>query len=176
MPTLADILGVASEFEFEGTVYHLRPPTLLEQLRFSRRLERRAMEAAARMVGVPEEAQDRMIRAVTRDIAAGEYEPDSGSYIEALQKPDGIAFMLFLVLSGDHPEVTEEVARRMVDKALKEIAAVLIRESRDDPGGKLMGGVLAALGLPPDFLLGKDNGSSASVTPPSEVPSPSPPS
>lgn len=172
--TIADLLGVASELEFDGKTYALKPPNLIQQAKFSRRLEKRARDAALRATDLPEADADRLLRAVVRDIGAGYWEVDSPGYVEALQTPDGMAYMLHLTLHEDHKEVTEVVARKMVDKAMKEIAAVLMREAGHDP--KILSGVEAVLGLPPGWLSGSGSGSSGSATPPTGAPSQSPPS
>lgn len=164
MATIADLLGLGGSITFADKKYELRKPSITEEARFSRRLEDRALDAVARAKVPPEEA-DALRRAVMRDIAAGHWEVDSAGYVEALRTPDGMGYMLHLILSRDHPEVTEEVGRAMVEHGMKEVAAALIREATDDP--KAIGVVLAILGLPPDFLSGTSPGSSGSPTPPS---------
>lgn len=165
--TIADLLGLGRNITFEGTTYTLRKPTLLQEARFSRRLEQRAMDAVARQTGIPDEDRDKLIRAVTRDIAAGYWEVDSPGYVEALSTPDGMAHMLYLTLSADHPDVTEERARDLVGHAMKEISVVLMASNPDPKVQAALPAVLTMLGLPPDFLSGSGSGSSASPTPPS---------
>lgn len=161
-PTLADLFGVPTEIEFEGKTYPLRQANLLEQAKFGRWLERRALEAAARATDLPEDVQERLFRAVTRDIAAGVYEMNSAAGAEALATPVGRAKLLHLILSSEHPEVTEEVAARMLDREQRKIAAILA--TGGDPDDPKAGAVLAGLGLPSNFL------SASSATPPSASP------
>lgn len=173
MATIADLLGLGGSITHEGKRYELRKPTLAEEARFSRRLEDRAKDAVLRDTKLSEEDADRLYRAVMRDIAAGYWEVDSAGYVEALRTPDGMGYMLYLVLSRDHPEVTEAVARRMIETGMREIAAALVREQTDDP--KALSLVCQILGLPADFMTpasesSSASGSSASPTPPSAGP------
>ncbi len=171
MASIADLLGLGGSITHNGTTYQLRKPSLVEEARFSRRLEDRAMDAVARSK-VPEDQAAELRRAVMRDIAAGHWEVDSAGYVEALRTPDGMGHMLHLILSRDHPEVTEAVGRQMVETGMKEIAAAVIREQTDDPF--VLAAVLAIMGLPADYLSGTASSSSASATPPSAgTPTPS---
>lgn len=174
MPSVADLLGLSNSIEFEGKTYQLRPPTPLEEAQFSRWLESRAREAAGRATDLPEEMQDKLLQAVTRDVAAGVYDFEGEAAAVALTQPLGMAKILHLVIGSTDPEFRFEDARRMVRTALKEVAAVLVGKATTDP--QVLAFVLRTLGLPADFLARPSAASSsASATPPSADPPTSPP-
>ena len=166
--TIADLLGVGDVFEFAGTKYKLRRPTLLEQAKFSQWLKDKAKAEAARG-DVPDEVRDGLYRAASRDAGELYYEVDSPGYVAALQRPAGFAQLLLIVLQTDHPEVTEGVVYEMLQAGLKEKFVQLVAAEQDDP--KVLAAVLAILGFPPDYLSSNATSSSDSSTPRSESPS-----
>jgi hypothetical protein len=126
VPGIADLLGVASHFSHEGKTYQLREPTQLEQGKFTRWLEQRAREAVFRATDMDPAQQERAERAVTRDIASCVYEWNGEASLQAQLTPLGMARLVYIVLSTEHPEVTPEVATAMVDTRMREVAAIMV--------------------------------------------------
>lgn len=161
-PTVADLLGVGRSFEFMGKTYELREMTLVEQARFSKWLKDRAKLDAVRTPDATEEEQQQILRAVLRDIGEGWYEIDSPGYVAGQNNPAGTAEILYITLSRDHPEVTREVAEKMVADALKEAFLQVVAAEKHDP--KALELVCLSLGFPADYLqaTANTNGSSSS--------------
>ena len=145
---LADLLNAPTEIELDGVIWKLRQPTILEQATYQRNLERRAREAASRAVDIPEDERRQLLRDVTADIAAGLYEYGGPVCIRRLQTEEGIAELLHIILADQG--CTREIARRLVEKQLSEIIAVLM--GGGDHEKKDLAQLLAKLGLPPSFL------------------------
>ena len=161
MTSITDLLAVGSEIEFAGVTYKLREPTLDEQARFSQWLKDSAKSEPARG-DLPDEVRSQLFRAVMQDIGEKYYEVDSPGYVAALQKPVGIIKLFQIIFERDHPAITEEMVSALFQKGLKEVFAKLARAEIEDP--KVMAGVLALLGFPPDYLSTSDNSSSDSET------------
>lgn len=170
MPTtLADLLNVLEEWEFEGVVWRLRPPNQVEQGLFSRWLERRDRENAARATELDDADQEKLLRFAGINASACVYEWGSDAYCTALLSPKGFAKMLFFVLRTENPDrpVTEDLAGRMVAHKVHELAVILQASREDDDGVKK--NLLRSVGLPPDYLdspSGSGPSSFASATPP----------
>lgn len=151
MATLADLLGVPTEFAAaDGKKYALKELTLHGQAKFSRWLEQRAIEAAGRaQQHLPDDAGDRALRHVMRDIAAGVYEWGSEASLHALGQPAGIQKAIALSLAENAPpgsaEDWEAVAAMLAECRLKEVVAVLAKAKEDGD----LPFVLAALGIEP---------------------------
>lgn len=143
--TLADILGVSDELTYDGKVYKLSELSLEGRAKFSRWLERRARDEAIRgSANLPSDQQDRYLRVVSRDIAAGVYEFGGEVSVAALREPAGRRYIVYLSLLENHPDADEELAEKLIENRMREIAAILkkgVEES--DPK------VLAALRLIP---------------------------
>lgn len=134
LPPVVDLLKVGSTFSHNGKSYPVRKSTQYEQAVFSRWLEQRAKEAAARSNDLPAEVQDKLIRNLNADIAACEYEFGSPAYTAAVIRPFGLAKMLSIMLQKDgHEEVTHEVALEMVLDKYAEIAGEVLGRAKDDP-------------------------------------------
>jgi hypothetical protein len=144
---LADLLNAPTEIELDGVVYRLRQPTLMEQMTYQRWLEQRAREAAARAVDIPEEERRQLLRDITADIAVGTFEWAGPACVKALQTPGGLAKLIAIILADQ--KCTEAIARKLVDKQLGEIVAVLMR---GDYEKKDLAPLLAKLGLGRPFL------------------------
>lgn len=152
--TIADLLAVGSELEFGGVKYALRKPTLVEQARFSQFLKDKAKSEAGRG-DVPDEVREGLYRAAIRDAGELYYEVDSPGYIAALQRPAGFAKLLQIIFETDHPGVTEGTVQAILESGLKEQFVKILSSEELDP--KVMEGVLAVLGFPPDYLNLKDS-------------------
>jgi hypothetical protein len=128
-----ELMNVGTEFLFRGKTYLVRKPNQLEQARFSRWLEQRAREAAGRAVDLPAEIQDRLLRTLNSEIAAGEYEWGGAAYVSACLKPFGIAKLISLQLAAEHPECTHEFCLEMVMARYEELAAGVLGRPTSDP-------------------------------------------
>lgn len=169
---LADLLGSVSELEHKGKTYRVRPPTQEEEGLFSRRLERRERENAARAVELDEADQAKLLAAAGRHAAIGTYEWGSDDYVEALSKPTGMAYMLYLVMRSENPEagVTERLCREIVELNIRQVAALILAKDEPDPAKKKA--ILESVGLPANFLdSSSGTSSSSSSTPRTESPS-----
>lgn len=171
MFSIADLLGVGDVFEFGGVKYKLRPPTLLEQARFSQWLKDKSKAEAARG-DVPDEVRAGLFRAASRDAGELYYEIDSPGYVAALQTPAGLLKLLQCILESEYPTITEEIVREMMQQGLKEKFVQMVAAEHDDP--KVLAAVLSVLGFPPDYLSSKETSSSDSATTRSEAPATSP--
>ena len=164
---LSDLLAAGTEVSVGGEVFRLRKPTLGEEAAFSKWLK----DAVKREAGVldpqtPEDAADRMARAALRDIGGRYYEPPAGpGYVEALSRPDGMAEMIFLILKTDHPKITRDAVRTLIEEGLAREWVRVIELEKEDP--KVVAAVLGFLGLPPNWLDSSPTSSSESETHPS---------
>lgn len=145
---LTDILNAPTELEFEGRVYKLRQPTLMEQAVFARWLEQRARDAAGRAVELTEDDRRQLLRDVNADIASGVYDWGGEACVRSLRSPSGLAKLLAVILADQG--VTEATAAKILDRSMREIAAVVVSKVTDDPNS--LRATLATLGLPADFL------------------------
>jgi len=165
MPSLADLLNSPTAFEFEGATYQLREPTLFECGQYQRWLEAEARASAGRATELPEEDRRNLLRDVNADIAAQRYAWGGEMCVISLRTPQGIARLLSIICTDQG--VTYELACRMVDRKLREIAALLVAAQEEDPTGKKLEAVALRLGLPRTYFATL---SSACATSPSESP------
>lgn len=168
--SLSDLLNAGTEVTVAGGTFTLRKPTLAEEGAFSKWLKDAAKrEAATVPAGTPPDAAEeiayRQTRAVMRDITAGYYEPLAEGNVAAKQRPDGIAEFLYLVLKTDHPGITREKVKKLVEDGIAQEFLRVVATEEQDP--KAMGDLCAALGFPRDFLASSPTSSSESGTPPS---------
>lgn len=165
MSSIADLLAVGSELTFGGVKYKLRKPRLIEQARFSQWLKDTAKAEAGRG-DLPDEVREGLYRAAMRDAGELYYEVDSPGYVAALQRPAGFAHLLYIIFQADHPEITEEQVREILEAGLKEQFVKIIAAEQNDP--KALAGLLAVLGFPPDYLSsnGKPSSEPSSSTDP----------
>lgn len=140
LPDLADVLGVPDTFEYEGKSYKVRELTLIQRARFGQWLKDRAKQEVARTLEAPDEFKRQAISAVYADIAAGVYSWGSEASIKALCTPEGCAYALYLALSEDHPEVDEELAAKMFEAKLNELAEKVLRAASDPKASSGTGG------------------------------------
>lgn len=144
---LADLLNVPTEIELDGAIWKLRQPTLMDQMVYQRWLEQRARESASRAVDIPEDERRQLLRDVTADIASGLYDFGGSVCCKSLQTQTGLAKLISIILADQ--KCTEAIARRLVEKQLGEIIAVLMRDDHDP---KDLAPLLVKLGLPQHFL------------------------
>jgi len=132
MGETARALGRGPELEFEGRTYEVSPLTFELQARFETWMERRAYESVRRhRAGVPDEEYYRLLAAVARDSAAGEYSFGSKASVKAGASLPGIRQLLYLGLSKRHPEVDEDFVDRLLGAKMEEAVAVLARANAD---------------------------------------------
>jgi hypothetical protein len=169
--SVADLIGAGTEVTVGGRSYTLRKPTIAEEAAFSNWIKDRAKrEAAVVPAGTPPELTDRIADrqtgVVMRDVAEGYYDPPSSpGYVTAFSRPDGMAELLYLTLKTDHPNVTRESVRLLVEEGLAREWARVIELEKKSP--EVVAAVLEFIGLPPTWLHSSESSSSASPTPPS---------
>ena len=173
--TLADLFNSPSEFEFEGVVYKLRQPTLIECGQYQRWLEQEARAGAARATELDEADRRNLLRDVQADIAAKRYAWGGELCVQSLRTPDGIAKLTAIICADQG--MTEATAKKAAEQRLWEIAAVIAaaqeEEQRTGKANPQLRELLARLGLRPDFL---STSSSDSATNPTDEPPTSSPS
>lgn len=160
---LAEIFGADGTIEFEGMHIVVGPPNQAEQGRFSRLLEARARAFAAR---ADDDAERAAYQAVAvRDSASYQFDWGSEAYTAALGTPAGLIDMYAIVLPRLNPTlpITRDLVQRLVCQKVVEIAAVLRAEEEGDTAKKAA--VLAAAGLPANYLESRRGGSAASSPP-----------
>ena len=169
MTSLADLLNSPTEIEFEGKVYQLREPTLEECGMYQRWLEAEARAGAAAATDLPEDQQDRLLRAVSRDIAAQVYCWGGEECVNSLNTPTGMGKLLSIVCRTQGLDYGTAV--RMCNAKLFDVAKLLLKYS-DDPEKKTeLDALLKSVGLPPDFLSKTSSGSSTTpAAPPTSSP------
>jgi hypothetical protein len=151
-PTLADLLATPKQVSYKGKTYHLSEMTIEHRAKFSRWLERRARDEAARAaMELPEEAGERYMRVIVREIASGAFEWGSLASVQALLGHKGAAYALTLRLSEQHPEVDEEFAEEIVLGMLAERVSAFTAglESADPKARAAAEALLKAFGLKP---------------------------
>lgn len=148
MSTLADLVNAPGDFPFEGKVYKIGQPTVLQMGQFARWLEQRARDAVARATDLDDDARRALLRDVTADIAVGVYDWGSEACCRALQTQRGQAKILAIMLADQG--VTDELADRMIAQRLADVVALVQAAVTDDP--KALAAALATLGLPSDFV------------------------
>lgn len=172
MTSLSDLLAAGTEVVVGGESFKLRKAQLAEDAAFSKYLKDGAKrEAATVPPGTPpdvaEEMAYRQTRAVMRDINAGYFEPLAEGFVAAQMRPDGMAEFLYLVLKTDHPDITREKVKRLIEGGIAEEFLRLVA-MEDTTGGKaLTGDLCVALGFPRNYLDSSATSSSDSPTPPS---------
>lgn len=171
MASLADLLNSPSAFEFEDKTYQLRQPTVVECGLYQRWLESEARVSAAHATDLSDEDRRNLLRDVTADIAAQTYAWGGEVCVRSLRTPNGVAKMMAIICHDQG--VTFEVAKRVCEKRLADIAALIQGAVEEDPGGNALRRLLTSVGMPPDWFATSSSGSS---TPPAPGPSASPPS
>lgn len=174
MTDLSDLFNAKTEVVVGGETLALRKAEIHEEAAFSRFLKNRAKrEAVVVDPDTPEEDRERLARVALRDVNEGYYDPLAPGYLAAQRTPDGMAEFLYLVLKTDHPNITREKVRNLIENGLAEAYLQVVQlEGELDP--KQRGGLAAMLGLPRDYLASSTTSSSASATPPSTgTPTPS---
>lgn len=156
MATLADLFSIPRELEFEGKKYNVRPPTLLEQGKFQRWLEKRADEAIDRKSWLSDDQRQAEKRLLNQDIAAGLYEWESEVSVNSLQTRAGVTKLIELICNIPPPE-----AERLVECRMKAIVDLVRAKQAKDP--KAMRAALTMLGLPANFLSKKKHSLSGSA-------------
>lgn len=164
MTNLTDLLAAGTEVVVGGVPLTLRKATLAESGAFAKWLKDRAKrEACVFDPQTPEDAAERYIRATSRDVNGLYYEPGGPGYIAAMHTPDGMAEFLYLVLRTDHPQITRDQVRTLIEDGLAREYLRVIELEKEDP--KVAAAVLRFLGLPPDYLTSLTPSSSDSPTP-----------
>jgi hypothetical protein len=169
MNSLADLFNSPAELAYEGTTYKLRQPTLEECGQYQRWLEAEARAGASRATELPEADRQVMLREAGRDIAKQVYAWGGEACVESLRTPTGLAKLVSIVCADQG--VTHELARKMCEARLLEIAGLLLdlEDAEDDAEKKAaLARLLKSIGRPPNYLA---RGSSSSPTPAAPPPS-----
>ncbi len=104
----ARALGIGAEFQFQGETYTLAPLTYEKLARYSVWLVERARKAVRRAARyTPQSELDRLQNLITRDEAAGHYEPFGRLFFEAQDSSVGQREILTLMLQNGDCEVDE---------------------------------------------------------------------
>lgn len=146
MTTTADIFNTPNEIEYtdeagQKHTYKLKQLTKGNEAKFSRWLEKRARDDAARALQeMPQEAAESYAAGTRQDIAAGVYEWGSAVCVKSLRSPAGQQYAIYLALLDEHPDMEEELAAKIYAQQRQRIQESLFKAIEDaDPK------VLAAL-------------------------------
>ncbi len=146
--TLKDVFNAETELEFEGVKYLLKEPTLLHQGQYQAWLEQMALDAITRGRYSRESDREIAIANHSRDCATGLYEWGGELCIKRLMTVNGLAKILEIICRDQG--MSERTAIQLVNLEYKKIIATFAAKATSDP--KALEAILAALGLPSDFL------------------------
>lgn len=153
--TIEDLLSIPSTLKHKGKSYEIRPPTLIEQGKFSRWLIQNARDAIE--VGyTSSEAKEKADNRLNRDIAGKVYAWEGEVCAEALQHREGL--LKFLEIIG----IPGAIAAEIIETRLRAIVQLIRGAQADDP--KEVARAATTLGLPADFLKPRKSSSSGSAT------------
>jgi hypothetical protein len=171
--TLADIFNSPETFEYEGTTYTLREPTLPECGEYQKWLEAEARASAAASTELPERDRRRLLSDVIAEIAAKRYAWGGLACVESLSTAEGIGKLMSIVCRDQG--VTYALGVKIATARLWDIARMLLAtEQGDDPEKKeMVRQLLRSVGRPQNFLSDSSSGSSTPTTagPPPSTPS-----
>jgi hypothetical protein len=122
IPTLADLFNIPNEFEFEGKIYKITELSQARQGQFSSWLKRNARQEIENDTLTTDEQKAKYRKELNDAIAAREYEYNSELAIRCCRTPEGAAYLLWLGLQDEHPEIEEHEARAMFFKKLNVLA------------------------------------------------------
>ena len=136
MGEISRALAQGTEFTFDNRTYVLSPWTYEIQGKFERYIEGQAIDAARRLGArcTPEERKEMMAQ-VSRDVVAGLYTFGSSLVLESLQVPQHVQYLFFLGLKKNHPELTQEFAKKVFE-ADPALVYQKINEAAADPTTK----------------------------------------
>lgn len=140
--SMADLLNAPTEIEFDAgagdgpKIYKLnKAPTKGQEARYSRWLEKRVRDDVARALAeMPPEQAEQYAAGARRDIAAGLYSWGTPASLQSLQTREGQIYIIYVMLSDEHPEMDLETTERMFETKQKEMIEELTRRVEDgDP-------------------------------------------
>jgi hypothetical protein len=167
---VTEIVPAGTEVTVGGVTLTLRKPTIAEESAFAAWVKDRVKREAATPdpkapPDVAERQADRLTRQALLLIGEGYYEPPDGpGYTAAALRPDGMAELLYLTLKTDHPKVTREQVRVLIEDGLARAWARVCELEKLDP--LAVAAALQLLGLPADYLSSSATSPTASSTSP----------
>lgn len=123
--SLASILNVGDDFEYNGRTYKVKELSFIRQAEFSQWLKNNAKSEIERSVDLSEETKREMYSTLMQDIAAKKYEYYSKLAVECMRTPEGAAYALYLGLKDEHPTLEPHEAREMYFKKLNEVSKLV---------------------------------------------------
>lgn len=140
MTTTADFFNTPHEIEYtdeqgQKHTYKLKQLTKGNEAKFSRWLEKRARDDAARAIQeMPPEAAEAYVDRVQENIHAGVYEWGSAVCVKSLRSPAGQQYAIYLALLDEHPLMEEELAAKIYAQQRQRIVDQLTKAVEDaDP-------------------------------------------
>ena len=132
MGKVAAALGIGPKFTHEGKDYTLAPWTYKVQAEFERYLEDHAQQVLKRMQHLfsPEEFLEEK-RALRKEITSGKYTFGSDAVAEALTSLPHLTQLFYLMLKGNHPEVTRDLVAKMVEGQMEEVMSKMAEANAD---------------------------------------------
>jgi hypothetical protein len=125
-------LGGGATFDYKGKSYTLSAWTYEVQAEFERYLEGRAVAAAQRLGRFLSPAQaESMMDKVLRDVAAGVYTFGTETVAQSLKSVGHLKMLTWIMLKGNHPEITKDQSDEMVDAQLGEVIDTVNRMNAD---------------------------------------------
>ena len=134
---LSDMLNIRKTFSFEGRDYDLDEADIQQRGEFAAWVEERALEYIYRaqlndIEGRFSKMIEMMLDKHVKAVAAGQYEWGGEPVLEATKTMEGQCKLLHILLKRNHPEITEEIAKHMMEQKYKEVAEK-VREAFTDP-------------------------------------------
>ena len=137
MAKLAELLNVNKEFKFKDKTYKLGEADIEQRGEFAAWVENNALEYLHRMQLNDKENRftdfiEKALRSHVIDVAAGVYEWGGDAVSKATQTRMGQIQLLYIALKKHDPEITVEIAEKMLDDKYKEVTEK-IKEVFNDP-------------------------------------------
>lgn len=116
MASISSSLALGSEYTKDGKIYRLSPCTFEIQGLFETYLERQDLEAYNRLKGrLDREDREIMLAAIQHKAAMRTWTFGSKAAREALDQRPHLEYMIFLMISKNHPEISLQDVKDMFE-------------------------------------------------------------
>lgn len=120
MGQLADMLGLGTEFDYNGKRYTIGQLQIKHRGMFEIRLEKEGWDAIERSRPYSTAGQMReRIALFTRDIASYQLSYGSEAYRKASASMQGVQYLTFLALRENHPEIDEGFVADLIEEKIE---------------------------------------------------------
>ena len=133
MGTVSSALGLGSQLEFRGKTYTLKPWTFKIQGLYEVFLQEESLRTCRKMRPFcTEEEYRELLIATRRDIDTGYYSFGQPAVEKSLSSLPHLNHLIYLMLKDNHPEVTADLVREMLEEKLTEVMDKM-NEANADP-------------------------------------------